>query len=112
MITVAIVEDDPLIRAGIAALVGAQPDLSVAGQAADGDEAVDDAPRRRAVEDMREGASAKADEREPCQARGHRAARRKPPMVAEAVGDGAEHDESVEVDVRVEERDSERGERC
>ena len=33
-------EDDPLIRAGIAALVGAQPDLSVAGQAADGDEAV------------------------------------------------------------------------
>ncbi|HOQ53593.1 MAG TPA: response regulator transcription factor [Micropruina sp.] len=40
MITVAIVEDDPLIRAGIAALVGAQPDLSVAGQAADGDEAV------------------------------------------------------------------------
>ena len=40
MITGAIVEDDPLIRAGIAALVGAQPDLSVAGQAADGDEAV------------------------------------------------------------------------
>lgn len=40
MITVAIVEDDPLIRAGIAALVDAQPDLSVAGQASDGDEAV------------------------------------------------------------------------
>ncbi len=40
MITVAIVEDDPLIRAGIAALVGTQPDLDVVGQASDGDEAV------------------------------------------------------------------------
>ena len=40
MIRVAIVEDDPLIRAGVAAVLGAQPDLEVAGQAADGDAAV------------------------------------------------------------------------
>ncbi len=39
MITVAIVDDEPLIRAGIAALFDAHPDLSVVGQAADGDEA-------------------------------------------------------------------------
>ncbi len=39
MITVAIVDDEPLIRAGIAALIDAHPDLSVVGQAADGDEA-------------------------------------------------------------------------
>ncbi|MFT4217514.1 MAG: response regulator transcription factor [Micropruina sp.] len=40
MIRVAIVEDDPLIRAGVAAVLNAQPDLEVVGQAADGDEAV------------------------------------------------------------------------
>lgn len=39
MISVAIVEDEPLIRAGIAALVDAQPDLQVVGRATDGDEA-------------------------------------------------------------------------
>lgn len=39
MITVAIVDDEPLIRAGIAAVIDAHPDLSVVGQAADGDEA-------------------------------------------------------------------------
>ena len=39
MITVAIVDDEPLIRAGIAARIDAHPDLSVVGQAADGDEA-------------------------------------------------------------------------
>ena len=40
MIRVGIVEDDPLIRSGIAALVNAEPDLTVAGQASDGDEAL------------------------------------------------------------------------
>lgn len=40
MTRVAIVEDDPLIRAGVAAVLDAQPDLHVVGQAADGDEAV------------------------------------------------------------------------
>ena len=40
MISVAIVEDEPLIRAGISALVDAQPDLQVVGKATDGDEAV------------------------------------------------------------------------
>jgi len=40
VIRVGIVEDDPLIRSGIAALVNAEPDLTVAGQASDGDEAL------------------------------------------------------------------------
>ena len=40
MIRVAIIEDDALIRAGVAAVLGAEADLSVAGQGADGDEAV------------------------------------------------------------------------
>ena len=44
MIRVAIVEDDPLIRAGVAAVLGAQPDLEVAGQAADGDAAIGSPP--------------------------------------------------------------------
>ncbi len=39
MIRVAIVEDDPLIRAGVAAVLGAEADLRVVGQGADGDEA-------------------------------------------------------------------------
>lgn len=38
-IRVALVEDDPLIRAGIAAVLTACPDLDVVGQACDGDEA-------------------------------------------------------------------------
>ena len=40
MIRVAIVEDDPLIRAGVAAVLDAQPDLTVVGQAPDGADAV------------------------------------------------------------------------
>ena len=40
MTRVAIVEDDPLIRAGVAAVLDAQPDLMVVGQASDGDQAV------------------------------------------------------------------------
>ena len=40
MIRVAIVEADPLIRAGVAAVLDSQPDLAVVGQASDGDEAV------------------------------------------------------------------------
>ncbi|MFC4006418.1 response regulator [Nonomuraea purpurea] len=40
MITVLVVDDQAMIRAGFAALLGAQPDLTVAGQAADGLEAV------------------------------------------------------------------------
>lgn len=40
VISVAVVEDDPLIRAGITALVNAQLDLHVVGQASDGDEAL------------------------------------------------------------------------
>ncbi len=39
MIRVAIVEDDPLIRAGVAAVLDAEADLTVVGQGADGDEA-------------------------------------------------------------------------
>lgn len=39
MIRVAIVEDDPLIRAGVAAVLGSEADLSVVGQGSDGDEA-------------------------------------------------------------------------
>lgn len=38
-IRVALVEDDPLIRAGIAAVLTACPDLDVVGEASDGDEA-------------------------------------------------------------------------
>ena len=38
-IRVALVEDDPLIRAGIAAVLTARPDLDVVGEASDGDEA-------------------------------------------------------------------------
>ncbi|MCW3159548.1 response regulator [Micropruina sonneratiae] len=40
MTRVALVEDDPLIRAGVAAVLSAEPDLDVVGLAADGDEAV------------------------------------------------------------------------
>ncbi len=41
MIRVGVVEDDPLIRGGIVALINAEPDLQVAGQATDGDEAAE-----------------------------------------------------------------------
>jgi len=41
MIRVAIVEDDPLIRAGIAAVLNAAGDLEVVGHGSDGDEAVE-----------------------------------------------------------------------
>lgn len=40
MTRVALVEDDPLIRAGVAAVLSAEPDLDVVGLVADGDEAV------------------------------------------------------------------------
>lgn len=40
MTRVALVEDAPLIRAGVAAVLSAEPDLDVVGLAADGDEAV------------------------------------------------------------------------
>lgn len=40
MTRVAIIEDNPLIRAGVAAVLGSADDLEVVGQASDGDEAV------------------------------------------------------------------------
>ena len=40
MITIIVVDDQPLIRDGVAALLGAEPDFSVLGTAADGAEAV------------------------------------------------------------------------
>ncbi|MGC5168039.1 response regulator [Luteimicrobium sp. DT211] len=40
MIRVLVAEDQPLARAGLVALLGAEPDLEVVGSAADGDEAV------------------------------------------------------------------------
>ena len=40
MTSVAIIEDDPLIRAGVIAVLTAEPDLDVVGQGSDGDEAV------------------------------------------------------------------------
>ena len=38
MITVALVDDQPLVRAGFSMLVGSQGDMEVAWQAGDGDE--------------------------------------------------------------------------
>lgn len=40
MIRVFLVDDQALVRAGFAMLIGSQPDMTVAGEAADGDEAV------------------------------------------------------------------------
>ncbi|TGS04799.1 response regulator transcription factor, partial [Mesorhizobium sp. M2E.F.Ca.ET.209.01.1.1] len=39
-IGVLVVDDHPLLRDGLAALVGAQPDLRMLGEAADGEEAI------------------------------------------------------------------------
>ena len=39
-ISVFLVDDQDLVRAGLALVVASQPDLAVVGQAADGDEAV------------------------------------------------------------------------
>lgn len=47
MIDVALVDDEALVRAGLAALIGAEPDLRVAGEATDGSEVVDLAKRVR-----------------------------------------------------------------
>ncbi len=41
VIRVALVDDEPLIRSGLAAVVGAEPDLEVVGQAGDGSEVLD-----------------------------------------------------------------------
>jgi DNA-binding NarL/FixJ family response regulator len=38
---VALVDDEPLIRSGLAAVIGAEPDLEVVGQAGDGSEVLD-----------------------------------------------------------------------
>ena len=40
-VRVALVDDEPLIRSGLAAVVGAEPDLLVVGQAGDGSEVLD-----------------------------------------------------------------------
>ena len=40
MITVLVADDHALIRSGLSAMLGAQPDLTVIGEAADGAEAV------------------------------------------------------------------------
>ncbi|SHG40372.1 response regulator [Geodermatophilus nigrescens] len=40
-VRVALVDDEPLIRSGLAAVIGAEPDLEVVGQAGDGSEVLD-----------------------------------------------------------------------
>jgi two-component system response regulator NreC len=47
MITVLLVDDHPLLRAGLRMLLEAEPDLRVVGEAADGDEAVSQAEALR-----------------------------------------------------------------
>lgn len=41
VVRVALVDDEPLIRSGLAAVIGAEPDLEVVGQAGDGSEVLD-----------------------------------------------------------------------
>ena len=40
MIRVLVADDQPLVRAGVSALLGAEPDIEVVGVAADGGEAL------------------------------------------------------------------------
>ena len=47
-IRVVVVDDQEIVRAGFAALLGTQADFSVVGTAADGEEAVERLPRRDA----------------------------------------------------------------
>jgi len=47
MITVLLVDDHPVVRTGLRAVIDAQPDLSVVGEAATGEEAIALAPRLR-----------------------------------------------------------------
>ncbi|MFG3696619.1 response regulator [Micromonospora sp. NPDC047620] len=47
MIRVLVVDDQPVVRAGFAAIVDAEPDLTVVGEAADGADALDQAARSR-----------------------------------------------------------------
>lgn len=44
---VLVVDDQPVVRAGFAAIIGAQPDLEVVAEAADGREAIEQAARHR-----------------------------------------------------------------
>ena len=46
-VRVALVDDEPLIRSGLAAVIGAEPDLLVVGQAGDGSEVLDLVARTR-----------------------------------------------------------------
>jgi DNA-binding NarL/FixJ family response regulator len=46
-IRVAIVDDQAMVRAGFRMIVGAQPDMAIAGEAADGEEAIDLVARER-----------------------------------------------------------------
>ena len=47
MITVALVDDEPIIRSGIAMILDAEPDIDVVGEASDGAEAVEVTRRAR-----------------------------------------------------------------
>jgi DNA-binding NarL/FixJ family response regulator len=47
VITVALVDDDPLVRAGLSLILGGDDDLSVVGEAADGTEGIDLVYRER-----------------------------------------------------------------
>ena len=68
----------------------------------DGDAGVQHPPRARAGEDAAQQARAEAEAEEPQHAGHERPGEEPPPVVAEAVGDGAEHEDGVEVEVRVE----------
>ena len=41
VVTILIVDDDPLVRAGLRLILGGSPSLQVVGEGSDGDEAVD-----------------------------------------------------------------------